>query len=86
MAMNKRKADTLFFQLVQVVGPCLHHRMSLFQEFGSVVCPAQGIFYPVGKLMFEKVRAKLQFLGTQGSEGSPESVAGYLILGVYHSP
>ena len=40
------------FELVQIVRPCLHHRLTLFQKLRPVVCCAQRIGYAVCQLVF----------------------------------
>ncbi len=42
------QAELSCFQLVKVIGPCLHHRPALLQEARSIVCGAKRIRHSVG--------------------------------------
>lgn len=47
-------------QLVQVIGPCLHHGCPVFHVLGAVVRPAIGIFHSVCQLRLDYQRVKFQ--------------------------
>ena len=52
----------LFAQAVQIVGPCLHHAVSMGKILGIVVRDTRGILFLVGQLAFYPVGVKALFI------------------------
>ena len=68
-------------QLVQVVGPGLHHDLPLFEKLCAVVSPAECIGNRVRKLRFDHFRWEIQALSQHGSCAGTESVGTVLCTG-----
>jgi len=58
-------------ELVQVVGPPLHHHAALVEEPRAVVGPPERIFYRVRELVLDQVDALVQPLVEQRARNRP---------------
>ena len=61
-------------QLVQVVGPLLHHGCPLFQVLRAVVAGAIGILHGMGQLRLDHQRVTFQHLRQDGACSGSETV------------
>lgn len=68
-------------QLIQVIGPGLHHLRSLGEVLGVVVCRTYRIFFPVCKLCLNDIRAEA-LLVKERTCHCPESMDAELFLSV----
>src|SRR5450830_806709 len=73
-------------QLVQIVGPALHHFAPGWQVGCSVVGPAVGILHCVGKLMLDQVNPFAQHLIQDRADSGPEAVGRLHLAAVPHAP
>ena len=73
-------------ELVQVIGPGLHHPPPLLQEPRPVVGLAQSIGNTVGKLVLDNLRGVVKPFMEQGAGHRPPAMRGDLVLGVQSHP
>jgi hypothetical protein len=73
-------------QLVEVVGPCLHHGAALFNELRPAVGPAQAVAHGVGELGFDDRLGNPQALGQHRASHRAKAVARHLVFREAHAP